>query len=134
MGNWFIKSTLYIYEFLCLKQNFQKKVVTGKTPFFEIGPFCTPHSIFPNIGFWHDSFVWKCCVFNFSTFNSKAVLQFFEKVFVFQKKNGLKVKVLKICKISSDCHIKTCLSLRLRAILIISAAVFYKKLCSFSWL
>ena len=33
-------------EILKLKQNFQKnKVVTGKTPFFAIGPFCTHHSI-----------------------------------------------------------------------------------------
>ena len=32
--------------FLKLKQNFQKNnVVTGKTPFFMIGPFCTHHSI-----------------------------------------------------------------------------------------
>ena len=35
-----------------LKQNFQKnKVVTGKTPFFVIGPFCTHRSIYLNIGF-----------------------------------------------------------------------------------
>ena len=37
-------------EVLKLKQNFQKnKVITGKTPFFVIGPFCTHHSIFLNI-------------------------------------------------------------------------------------
>ena len=35
-----------------LKQNFQKKkVITGKTSLFVIGPFCTPHSISLNIGF-----------------------------------------------------------------------------------
>ena len=29
-----------------MKQNFQKnKAVTGKTPFFEIDLFCTPHSV-----------------------------------------------------------------------------------------
>ena len=39
-------------EVLKLKQNFQKnKVVTGKTPFFVIGPFCSHHSICLNIGF-----------------------------------------------------------------------------------
>ena len=49
-----------------MKQNYQKKnkVVTGKTPFFVIGPFCTPHSICLNIGFWQGSFVWKCYIFN----------------------------------------------------------------------
>ena len=38
---------------LKLKQNLQKnRVVTGKTPFFEIGPFCICHSIcLSNIGF-----------------------------------------------------------------------------------
>ena len=42
------------------QQNFQKyKVVTVETPFIVIGPFCTPHSICLNIGFWQDSFVWK---------------------------------------------------------------------------
>ena len=41
-----------------LKQNIRKnEAVTGKTLFF----------------------VWKCCVFNLSTFNEKIVLQFFEK-------------------------------------------------------
>ena len=37
---------------LILKENFQKiKLFTGKTPFFVIGPFYTPHSICLNIGF-----------------------------------------------------------------------------------
>ena len=40
-----------------MKQNFQKnKVVTGKIPFFVIGPFCSHHFIFLNIGFWYGSF------------------------------------------------------------------------------
>ena len=55
---------------LKLKQNFRKyKVVSGKTPFFVIGPFCTPHSICLNIDFWQSSFIWKCCVLILSTFN-----------------------------------------------------------------
>ena len=34
-----------------VKQNFQKsKVVTGKTLFFVIGPFCTHHPVCLNIG------------------------------------------------------------------------------------
>ena len=36
---------------------------------FVIVPFCTPHSICHNIGFWQGCFVWKYCIFNFSTFN-----------------------------------------------------------------
>ena len=41
-----------MYEVPKLKQNFQKrKVVTDKTPFFVIGQFCTPHSIYLKIGF-----------------------------------------------------------------------------------
>ena len=35
----------------------KNKVVTGKTPFFMIGPFCSHHFICLNIGFWHGSFV-----------------------------------------------------------------------------
>ena len=56
-----------LYEVLKVKQNFQKKTVTGKTPFFVIGSFCIPHSICLSIGFWQSSFVYKCCVFNLST-------------------------------------------------------------------
>ena len=40
-----------LYEVLKLKQIFWKnELVTGKTPFLVIGPFCTPHSICLNIG------------------------------------------------------------------------------------
>ena len=49
---------------------FQKnKVVSGKSAFFVIGPFCTPRSICLNIGFWQGSFVWKCCDFICGTLN-----------------------------------------------------------------
>ena len=41
-----------IKEVLKLKQIFQQnKVVTGKTPLFVIGPFCSRHSICLKIGF-----------------------------------------------------------------------------------
>ena len=46
----FVKSVHQInalYEVLELKQNFRKdKIATGKTPFFVIGPFCTPYTFF----------------------------------------------------------------------------------------
>ena len=77
---WLVHQINSIYEVPKLKQNFRKrKVVTGKTPFFVIGQFCTPHSICLNIGFWQSSFVWKCYVVNLSTFNYKMVLQLFKK-------------------------------------------------------
>ena len=48
---------------------------------------------------------------------------FLKKVFIFQK-ICFKVKVLKTFKSSSGCHIKTCQSLKCRAILKISSTVF----------
>ena len=50
--------------------NFQKnEVVSEKSPFFVIVPFCTSHSICINIGIWQVSFVWKCYAFIRSTLN-----------------------------------------------------------------
>ena len=67
---WLVHQINSIYEVPKLKQNFRKrKVVTGKTLFFVIGQFCSPHSICLNIGFWQSSFVRKCYVVNLSTFN-----------------------------------------------------------------
>ena len=52
LGSCCIKSTL-CKRFLKLNQIFKKsKVVTGRSSFFVIGPFCTPHSVCLNIGFW----------------------------------------------------------------------------------
>ena len=48
---------------------------------------------------------------------------FLKKVFVFQK-ICYKVKVLKTFKISTDCHVKTCRSLKWRAVLKILSNVF----------
>ena len=53
----------------------------------------------------------------------KRYSSFLKKVFVFQK-ICFKVKVLKTFKIFSDCHIKTCRSLKRRAILKIPSTVF----------
>ena len=67
---WLVHQINSLYEALKLKQNFRKnKVITSKALFFVIGPSCTPHSVCLNVGFWLGSFVWKCCVFNPSTFN-----------------------------------------------------------------
>ena len=51
---------------------------------YSLNKVCTPHFLYPIIGFWQGSFVWKCCAFNFN-YN-------FEKI-------GFKVNIL------SDCHI-----------------------------
>ena len=67
------------------EKNFSKNVDTGKTAFFVIGQFCTPHSICLNIGFCQSNFVRKCYVVNLSTFNKKTVLQFFKKFAFFRK-------------------------------------------------
>ena len=108
------------------KQNFRKtKLVTGKTPFFVIGPFYTLNSICLNIGFWQRSFIWKYCVFKLSTFKvaTKKLYSSFLKKKIFQK-ICFRVEVLKTLKISSDWHIKTCQSLKRRAILKIPRSSF----------
>ena len=69
-----------------MKLNFQKnKGTCGETPFFVKGQFCTSHSICLKISSRQGSFVWKCCVFNRSTFKQKRVLQFSKKRFSFPK-------------------------------------------------
>ena len=90
----------------------KNKVVAGKTPFFVRGPFYTSHSICLNIGFWYGSFASK--YFALSLKNDIPI--FWKKVFVFQK-ICWKVQVLKAFKLFSNCHIKTCQSLKRRAIL-----------------
>ena len=107
-----------------MEKIFQKnKVVTGKTPPFVIGPFCSCHSICLNIDFWQSCFEWKWCVFNFSGFNWNTVLQFFEKGFRFPK-ICFKVKVLNTFETFTDCHIKSWRSLKRRAILKIPSTIF----------
>ena len=55
---------------LMLKLNFQEnKVTRGKTMFFVISQFCTSYCICFNIDFWHGSFLWTCCVFDYSNLN-----------------------------------------------------------------
>ena len=65
--------------------------------------------------------------------NEKQYPSFLKKVFVLQK-SCFKVNPLKKFKIFTDCHIKTCRSFKLRAILKIPSTVFEKNLCSFCWL
>ena len=47
-----ILNQLFIRDSYTQRLNFQKnESVSGKSPFFMIGSFCTPHSICLNIGF-----------------------------------------------------------------------------------
>ena len=64
--------------------------VTGKTPFFVVDSFYTPHSICLFIDFCKGGFLWKWWVFNLSL-----------KDFAFQK-ICLEVTALKTFKISND--------------------------------
>ena len=90
--------------------------ITGKIPFFMIGPFCTPHSICLNIAFGQGCFIWKYCVFSFvflpKKWHSSPVFlkrfSFFRNFFI----------------ISTGFHIKTCRSLKRKAILKIPSTFF----------
>ena len=58
---------------------------------------------------------------------------FLNMIYVFQE-ICFKVKVVKTFGTFTDCHIKTCRSLKGKAILKISSTIFKKNLCSFCWL
>ena len=51
LGRQYIKLTLFKRFQNCNRFSKKNKVVTGKTPLFVIGPFCSCHSICLNIGF-----------------------------------------------------------------------------------
>ena len=96
-----------------------------KTPFFVIDPFCTHHSICLKSGFWHDSFVWKRCVSNLSTFfrlnNGTLVLwkrSSFSREFVSKLKYWNRLKFQLIVT-------KACGSLKRRAIPFLEEPVLF---------
>ena len=125
MGIWVIGTSNQLFiRVPRMKQNFQKnKVVTAKTPFFVIGPFCTHHSICLNMAS-DMAVLYGNDAFSISVLSTKKrYSSFLRKVFVFQK-ICFKVKVLKSFKISTDCYIKTCWSLKRRVILKIPGTVF----------
>ena len=120
-----VHQNMSLWEILKLKENFQKnKVSTGKTPFSVIGPICSIIILFVlRLAF--DTAVFygnnALSVLVFST--KRRVSSFLIKVFIFQK-ICFKVTILKTFKISTDCHIKICRSLKRRAILKIPSTVF----------
>ena len=84
---------------LKLKQQFhQKKVVTGKTASFVVGPFCTLQSIFVLTLTSGRALLYGNVTFSISVLSTeKRFSIFLEKVFV-SKKLCFKVKVLKRSK------------------------------------
>ena len=114
----------FLLEVLNLKKNLQKnKVVTGKTPFLVIGPFVLTTLFILALTSDMTVFYGNDAFFILVLSTKKCFSSFLKKVFVFQK-IYFRVKVLKTFKIPNDCHIKTCLSLKLRAIRKISSTVF----------
>ena len=61
MGIWVVGTLNQLFmKGYFMKKKFQKnKVVTGKTPFFVIGPFCTCHSFVLTLASDMAVFVWK---------------------------------------------------------------------------
>ena len=109
-----------------MKQNFQQnKVITGKTPLSVI--LCESHcvvTILFVLTLASDMAVLYGNVFLILMHSTKQrYSSFLKKVFVFLK-ICFKVKVLKMFKIFTDRHIKTCRSLKRRAILKIPSTVF----------
>ena len=58
MRNWVVGTSNQRFMIGSYTETFNKKKVdTGKTAFFVIGPFCTSHSICLNIDFWEGNFI-----------------------------------------------------------------------------
>ena len=95
-----------------------------------IVPCCTHHTISLNIGFWYSSFEGNNAFSILVLSTKKRYSNFQKKVFVFQK-NYFKVKVFKTFKSFTDYPIKTCWSLKQKAILKIPSAVF-RRTCALS--
>ena len=78
-----ILNQLCMRYILILKLDFQKQVVNGKTPSFVIYPFCTSHSIYPNIGV----LTWQICmeIFHFQSFQLRNSIPAFNKDISFLK-------------------------------------------------
>ena len=133
-----------------LKQNFQKKItcrkkktcrkifekkkITGKTTrFFVIFHFLLP-ILFVLTLTSDRAVLYGIVALSISVLSTKKWSSgFVNGICVFQK-ICFKVKVLKMFKISSDCHIKTCQSVKRRASLKVLISVFQKNLCFFYWL
>ena len=114
---WLLHQINSIYEVPKLKQNFRKrKVVTGKTPFFVIGQFCTPIPFILTLASDKAVLQGNVMLSIVVLLTKKWSSSFLKSVCIFQK-IYFKVEVLKSLKISSDCDMKAYRSLKWRAIL-----------------
>ena len=108
---WLIHQINSLYEILKLRFFFRNtKVVTGKTPFFTIGPFCNPILFVLTLASGRTVLYGNVTFSILVLSTKKPYSNFLKKVFVFEK-IGFKVKVSKTLKIFSDRHINTCQSL-----------------------
>ena len=83
------------------KAKFSKnKVVTDKTPFFVIGPYCTPYSMCVNIGLGRAALYGNISFSILILPTKKRYSSFLKKVLFFLEKICFKVKALKTLKIS----------------------------------
>ena len=74
-----------------------EKIVTGKTQFFVIDPFCTPHSIWRNINFWQSSSYGNVAFLILALSATKRYSSRLKKVWFFRE-NGSKLKYWKRSK------------------------------------
>ena len=112
LGGWYIKSTL---NTRIVKTN----IVTGKTPFFVIGLFCTPHSICLNILASDRAVLYKNVAFSILLFSAiKQYSSFLKWVCVFQK------TCLEAFERLHYLHIKICRSPKRKTTLKIRSTIF----------
>ena len=118
---WLVDQINSLYEVYKLKQSFGKTKATGKILLFVIGPSCTTHSICLNIvidllqAVLYGNVELSILVLSIEKWYSI----FSQNVFIFEK-IGFEVGVLKTFKT----FMKTCRSLKRRAILKISSTAF----------
>ena len=118
----------------CSQRKFSEDtVVSGKAPFFVIGPSCTTLQFVLKLTFDRTILYGNVTLSIVILSTTIWSASFLKKVFIFQK-TCFKVKKLKMFKIFSDGHIKTCQSLKRRSILEITSTVFRRTLRSFCWL
>ena len=119
MGIWVIR-TLNQLSVFTLNLNFQKNIViSDKTPFSVL---CTPYSTVLILVF-HRAVLYENMTFSIIILSSKRRYTVFFLFFLFEK-TSFKVKVLKIFRVLSDCHMKICQSLKQYAVLKVHIYLF----------
>ena len=130
---WLVHQIYSLYEVPKLKQNFRKnnQLLAKLRSFWQV---YFEHQILFVLKLASDRvLLYGNLTFSILLLSTKMrYSNFFKKVYVFEN-ICFKVEVQKTFNISSDWHIKTCQSLKRRAILKIPSTVFQKNLYSFCW-